>query len=153
MAKIDVNRCLRAMKNIRVCGLPTGSVRLRAIEDAITRIVHNPKQALSNEYIGVKVYAGFGDQREDHKYGYGPRHGHIVFSIKRHESCKKLGEDEIYLLEAVRDAGQIDIGVKDKYRNTVYYNLCDVLDVLVDCEKKLDIVKKAIDEIEVEAHV
>lgn len=33
------------------------------------------------QYFGVKNYSGFGDQREDHEYGMGPRHGDIVFSI------------------------------------------------------------------------
>ena len=34
-----------------------------------------------NRYLAIKDYEGFTGQREDHKYGMGPRHGRIVFSV------------------------------------------------------------------------
>jgi len=58
------------------------TVRQEAIADAIKAIASS-EDPLSNEYIGVKNYAHFGDQREDHSYGMGPRHGNIVFKIGR----------------------------------------------------------------------
>jgi len=73
--KIDMNRVRRAMNDIDVKGSPHGKVRLNAIEAAIAAISTDGEEALSREYIGVKNYAAFGDQREDHQYGMGPRHG------------------------------------------------------------------------------
>lgn len=109
MQKIDRERCLRALENIYIEGAPEGAERLKAIEDAIGAIQVDGETALQKEYIGVKNYAHFGDQRSDHEYNMGPRHGHIVFRIARkrgiHGSVARLGADEIYLLECVRDAG------------------------------------------------
>lgn len=52
-----------------------------AVEDAIVELTTGcPK--LRKEYIGVKDYDRFIGQREDHKYGYGPAHGYIVFAIE-----------------------------------------------------------------------
>lgn len=36
---------------------------------------------LRERYIGAKRYEGF-HQREDHEYGYGPKHGSIVFAVE-----------------------------------------------------------------------
>lgn len=44
---------------------------------------------LRTNYIGVKNYEGFHHQREDHKYGYGPRHGSIVFSVGLTDPVRK----------------------------------------------------------------
>lgn len=56
--------------------------RNKAIADAVSALSAED-EPFSELYIGVKNYASFGDQREDHKYGYGPRHGDIVFRIGR----------------------------------------------------------------------
>lgn len=106
---IDLDRVRSAMKNVSVSGLPGTPERLRAIAHAICSIQEDGSKALVNEYIGVKNYAHFGDQRSDHPYGYGPSHGWIVFSIGRQargasrESGIVLGADEIYALECLRD--------------------------------------------------
>jgi hypothetical protein len=36
---------------------------------------------MKREYFGIKDYSGYYNQRCDCKYGYGPRHGHITFSV------------------------------------------------------------------------
>ena len=106
MTPIDIERCLRASQDIWVEGhVGNSGARQKAIEDAIAAIQQDGKAALAWEYIGVKNYAEFGDQREDHRYGYGPRHGTIVFSIRRRHTdhAVELGADHIYLLECCRD--------------------------------------------------
>lgn len=76
--QLDYERALRANIDLSVQGDPRGPVRHKAIEDAIRAIQTDP-DALRERYIGVKNYASFGDQREDHNYGSGPKHGSIVF--------------------------------------------------------------------------
>lgn len=102
---IDLARCRRGMAQLRVEGFP----RPALIEEAIAAIQKAPTNALMVQYFGIKNYAGFGDQREDHEYGYGPRHGSIVFRIERTDEAlrtrKALDADAIYYLEAYRDFG------------------------------------------------
>jgi hypothetical protein len=51
---------------------------------------------LLTEYFGVKNYDHFEDQRENHAYGYGPKHGSIVFSVGlRREFQRQLTDQEI----------------------------------------------------------
>lgn len=103
MEKLDIARCRRGMAQLRVEGTPRPSL----IEEAITLISSAPHDALVRRYLGIKNYAGFGDQREDHEYGFGPAHGHIVFRIERTDSARTAGfclnADAIYYLEAYRD--------------------------------------------------
>ena len=110
---IDVSRCRRAMENVFVYGPPTTDERFKLIEEAISSII-NSRNTMTQKRFCIKNYAAFGDQREDHKYGYGPKHGSIVFSIERTRNkintC--LGEDEICLLECVRDFGYVE-GYRD----------------------------------------
>lgn len=67
---------------------------------------------IHHRYFGVKNYSHFGDQREDHQYGYGPKHGHIVFAIgltnearERLDKGEKLSpqetEDALYLIASL----------------------------------------------------
>lgn len=71
------------------------SVRPSALNDAVVEIAKGGGRLLS-EFIGVKNYDHFGDQRSDHQYGYGPRHGNIVFSIGlRHPDKTPLTPDQI----------------------------------------------------------
>lgn len=100
--KIDVDRVERAMQDLDVRGDP----RPRLIEEAIQKISEDGSAAMIDGYLGIKNYAHFGDQRADCKYGYGPKHGNIVFRIGRvrHRDVE-LGADHVYLLECVRDFG------------------------------------------------
>jgi len=88
---------------IKVSGIPTRE-REYLIEEAIRLIQANPETAMKTEYLGIKNYASFGDQREDHTYGMGPRHGTIVFSIGRCGEAPVLPEDIDELIR-VRDFG------------------------------------------------
>lgn len=56
-------------------------VRRDALIDAIAKLKYKPAWFIKN-YIGVKNYGTFGDQRSDHEHGMGPRHGSIVFKIE-----------------------------------------------------------------------
>jgi len=67
--------------------------RAKVVSDAIEWLTHcDDADALRarklpnfhTNYFGIKNYSGFGDQRSDHQYGYGPRHGGIVFKIGLH---------------------------------------------------------------------
>ncbi len=101
---VDIERCARALKEITVGGIVNTAQRRQCIADAIAAIHTDGATALLKEYIGVKVYAGFGEQREDHTYGSGPRHGNIVFRIERVGDRKTmLSADHVYLLECIRD--------------------------------------------------
>ncbi|MBC1188496.1 hypothetical protein HII27_22665 [Kluyvera sp. SCKS090646] len=54
--------------------------RRRCVEDAINDIASGFPR-LSERYFGTKNYAHWSDQREDHRYGYGPGHGSICFKV------------------------------------------------------------------------
>lgn len=147
---LNWERCRKAMQDITVTGEPLGNIRLKAIEDAISEIIKNGNKALLEEYIGVKNYAGFGDQRKDHKYGYGPRHGHIVFSIKRlREKNVELGVDHIYFLECVRDAGRAD---PELFNDTYQHNLVDVIREYDQAMKKAKKLSEWVSTLKVESH-
>lgn len=62
-------------------GDPKQSTERRGcVEDAINDIASGFNR-LSERYFGTKNYAQWSDQREDHRYGYGPKHGSICFKI------------------------------------------------------------------------
>lgn len=119
MKKIDINRCSLAMRDIYVRGLCSSPIREGALASAIRMIQENPTGALKKGYVGVKNYASFGDQREDHEYNFGPRHGSIVFSIGRThpQESVTLGADHVYLLECVRDCAPILVPTEDPLRS------------------------------------
>ena len=119
MQNIDIDRCLIAMQDLCVHGLCCTPMREAALASAIRMIQENPTGALKKGYVGIKNYASFGDQREDHEYGFGPRHGSIVFSIGRRKPQENitLGADHIYLLECVRDSMPIEVRREDPLRS------------------------------------
>lgn len=138
---IDVDRCRRAMKHLRVYGDPAakptashpcqnegGRPRWKQIEAAINWIAQDGSTALMHEKAYVKNYASFGDQSGECSYGCGPRHGSIVFSIERTNGGQCAGvvlnADHIYLLECVRDAGYY----KTDERYHRQGNLCDAIE-------------------------
>lgn len=123
---IDVERCRRGMRQIDVRGVP----RAGLIATAIGLIQADPAKALTQEYLGIKNYEAFGDQREDHRYGYGPKHGVIVFRIGRvsPERSAPLDADAIYLLEACRDFGSTKRTVyRDGRAREERWALCEVI--------------------------
>jgi hypothetical protein len=150
-APLDVERCMRASEAITVVGIPRGAVRERALEEAIATIQKDGGGAFANRYIGVKQYASFGDQREDHDYGRGPGHGVIVFSIGRTSSFRArgttgLGPDHVYFLEAVRDFGEV-IG-----RDKRGLNLDQVLRQLVEARYLINQIQTVLAAARVDSH-
>ena len=119
---LDLECCYRAMENIEISGAPRNAL----IEEAIAAIQKDGKSALQTGYLGIKNYAGFGDQREDHGYGMCPRHGTIVFSIGRTQKARdkktELGADEIYYLEAYREFGVKTVDSHCLYKKNYYYD-------------------------------
>lgn len=109
-AGVDLERIDRARKVLFVEGDCTVAAH-KDVRDSRASAIASAKQQLAENvaklqetYIGVKNYAGFGDQREDHKYGYGPKHGHIVFRIgltteaRRRDLSGEEIEDALYML-------------------------------------------------------
>lgn len=90
---IDTAKCLRAMQDLDAEGVPDTSARLGVIEEAIAAIQRDGSRALRDEYLGVKNCAHFGDQRSDHPYGYGPKHGYIVFRVGTAVGTARAGYD------------------------------------------------------------
>jgi hypothetical protein len=81
---------------------------------------------LKTEYLGIKNYAAFGDQREDHTYGMGPRHGTIVFSIGR-DHGHLIEPGDVDELIRVRDFGGqeipetvLDLMYRDRRKGTLW---------------------------------
>ncbi len=154
--KIDIERCKRAMENIYMKGLPNEGAasfpqesRGAKIEAAISAIQTDGANALMKQTFGVKNYASFGDQGCDCEYGYGPRHGYIVFEIgrtgKSREKHTVLGADEIYLLECCRDFGSVELGANK-------LNLCLIINELTTHAKIVNEISIILDNKEVEPH-
>lgn len=82
MANFDLSKIDTAKKAMYIRGFWYADYNeaKAAILEAIQKVV-SESEYLTKNYIGCKNYEGFVCQREDHKYGYGPRHGHIVFEI------------------------------------------------------------------------
>ena len=153
MEQISIDRLCKALDNLNIGGAP----RERAISDAICAITVAPTKALMGQYIGVKNYAGFGDQREDHEYGMGPRHGTIVFRIERTRSARdnktQLGLDEIYLLECYRDFGVVeDPDELDGYNKPKQLTLIDVIRQWRSAYKRAATMRRILDSATVDSH-
>jgi len=141
----NLNELKDGLRQIVVSGCPDkgtskrgGDSRAKAIEDAIAGIQNDPDETLLKGYIGIKNYAAFGDQREDHSINMGPRHGTIVFSVCRQRGyVGRIGVSAIALLEATRDFPAVPDG-EDQYRRKRYLNLCDVLARREKAENELD---------------
>ncbi len=75
--KIQQARCV-----LEIQGKPNTIERVNLVKEAINKLL-NPESLnqMRKEYLGLKNYSGFGDQRHDGPYGTGPRHGSIVFSV------------------------------------------------------------------------
>lgn len=82
------------------------SERVACVRDAIRELATDGGGRLHERSFGTKDYDRFADQREDHSYGMGPKHGHIVFSVglqpeaRGRELTPEEIEAAIYLLEA-----------------------------------------------------
>lgn len=149
---LDLERLYRGAHQIKVQGVCNSPVRAQALEHAIAAIQNNPASALKERYIGVKNYASFGDQREDHENGMGPRHGSIVFSVKR-ITDGPLDDDAVYLLEAARDFGLVETGRTKEYGARETLDLCGVMERRLVLKRELDSCELALETAHVETHV
>lgn len=79
---IDTALVQLAESVVHVVGLfdNAGQDRESAREDAITEILSGGGKLRSEQFC-TKTYASWHGQRSDHAYGYGPRHGWIIFRI------------------------------------------------------------------------
>lgn len=104
--KIDWIKFNIGQKQFQVKGIASTENRKKLVEEAIGLIQKNAEIALKKEFLGYKNYAQFSDQRCDCEYGYGPKHGTIVFSIKRSKNYNenKNHDEKIYFLKCFRDA-------------------------------------------------
>lgn len=109
---IDSNRIDNAKRFIYIEGLINfghGETRT-CVDDLISDIV-NDNYKILKEYYGCKDYDRFICQRSDHKYGFGPTHGYIVFSIRATQDFRegkivpndKDKNDILYMLENVKN--------------------------------------------------
>ncbi len=72
------------------------------IADAVADIAAGAPK-LRERYFGRKFYSGY-DQREDHLYNYGPKHGTIVFSVGLTQEARKRLNDGGELTGDEKDA-------------------------------------------------
>lgn len=149
--KIDIQRAEDGMRQVYVSGVCGESKeRRKCIEDAISEILKEGETALLKEYIGVKNYSGFGDQRCDCHYGMGPRHGSIVFSIGRQSNyVGKIDANAIYYLECERDF--IPQKVNDPYRESPK-NLYKMITEMRNHQFSIEEINSHLDKQEVDSH-
>lgn len=84
--------------------------RRDVVRDAKDQIIEGGGK-LHREWFGTKNYAAWSDQRCDTRYGFGPSHGSIVFSIGLRKPGAELSDEQIagclYALDCL-DQGLID---------------------------------------------
>lgn len=102
------------------------TTRYDVIKEAIKDFQTNEFFKIQRRYYGIKNYAGFGDQRNDCEYGYGPRHGSIVFQIEivnKSEPTEDMINNAIYYLLKLVEFGTIyePDGYRFYERNLDYY--------------------------------
>jgi hypothetical protein len=82
----DLDRIALAERTIYVSGqyAKAGEARDGVVRDAIAQIATGEKQGYRGlwlEAFNTKDYAHWHGQRSDHEYGFGPKHGSIIFSV------------------------------------------------------------------------
>lgn len=93
LAKIDA---ARKILYVRGCYTEGGDDRGGVVADAIQDLL-NGKPRLRTTLLATKSFDRWHGQRSDHAYGYGPRHGTIVFGIGLWQQARDrdLTPDEI----------------------------------------------------------
>lgn len=102
----------RSVISVRGTGA-LGSNRKGVVRDAMDALA-NGGGALHSRFFGTKNYDGWIDQRCDCNYGYGPKHGSIVFSVGLVKPNTELSQEQIeaalLVLSAVLEG--LDINAK-----------------------------------------
>lgn len=118
-ASIDLDKVTYA-ETLCSVGKVDSSTRRAALQDVIKEVAANRGSKYFKEYQGIKIYSGFGEQHSSHIYGYGPRHGSIVWSFEltrklRERPDKFLNDEEVdailyYLLniESIQEKSNVD---------------------------------------------
>lgn len=156
--KIDLDRVRRGMATVYVDGVPRTAERLNLIAEAIGRIQSNPQGAFKANYLGIKNYAGFGDQRSDCGYGMGPRHGSIVFEIGRPNRGEGPlpGADAVYALECLRDFGFVEVDTEEPtsygQNGKRHFNLFHAIKYYDKRKRQAEAVETVLVEAEVDTH-
>jgi hypothetical protein len=65
---------------------------IRPVVEAAIEELRKGGGRLRRAYFGLKQYEGWSAQREDHDYGFGPRHGSIWFKIGMSEQYRRRPE-------------------------------------------------------------
>ena len=79
-AGLDADRIARGREVVVVRGMVTPGERAKVVDDACVAVAEGGGR-LRREFFGTKNYDRWHNQRCDCVYGYGPRHGSIVFSV------------------------------------------------------------------------
>lgn len=69
-------------------GEDRGSCVKQALKQFAMGSETNPYLDLWRVYLGTKSYDRWHGQRSDHEYGYGPRHGSVIFRIGVHDAVR-----------------------------------------------------------------
>ena len=115
----NASEMARGIIQVRWDSTPSGLLRLTPeVKGAFAEAVEDCRNGfpiLTNRYLGVKSYARWDSQREDHLYGNAPAYGYHWFSIKLSwEYRQKLDEGHVptetekascaYLLDQLRSS-------------------------------------------------
>lgn len=92
-AGIDLTQVAAAEVVVYVRGayVEAGSDRATVVRDAIAEIATGEKQGYRGlwfEAFGTKSYAQWHGQRCDNEYGYGPKHGSVIFQVGLRDSVR-----------------------------------------------------------------
>jgi hypothetical protein len=107
LENIDIDKVKTATALVYVSGLKWVGCgdTIDAIDDAIADAVIGFAK-LRKEFIGCKNYDRFTCQRSDHPYGYGPKHGSIVFRIELLDKLYSCSDEQldccIYFLQKLK---------------------------------------------------
>lgn len=98
-ASLDEAKIATAETLISISGLYSdgGTDRASCVADAIKQLATGaalgPYKDLWHNYFGTKRYDGWYGQRSDHPYGYGPKHGSIIFRVGVKDGLRKAQAD------------------------------------------------------------
>ena len=113
----DVDRIKNAESILALKGLECGQFSERCVLEAIKDIA-NETNLMREKYFGVKNYSAWRHQECDCKYGYGPTHGYVVFSVGLRKPNEPLTdeqkEDCLYYLNLLKDKNARNKIVKPK---------------------------------------
>lgn len=78
---LDTEKIALAETVITVVGSYTRHGDQDSVVNEAMQDIANGGKRLATQFFGTKTYGRFYNQRSDHPYGYGPRHGSIVFRV------------------------------------------------------------------------